>query len=84
MAWILLTQHTGTGDYDHPRRVFGLLIVFGEAASLWSNALYLTPPVWLDFQMSLSQGPVEPDIVSYLLFTAAMTGQTLNWLSARC
>lgn len=42
MAWILLTLYTGTGDYDHPSRVFGLLIVFGEAASLWSNSLYLT------------------------------------------
>ena len=42
MAWILLTPNTGTGDYDHPSRVFGLLTVFGEAASLWSNSLYLT------------------------------------------
>lgn len=33
------------GEYDHPSRGFGLhtvLSLFGEAASLWSNSLYLT------------------------------------------
>lgn len=44
--------------------------------------LYTWPSVWLDFQMSLSQRPVEPGIVSYLLFLAAMIGQTPSWLSA--
>ena len=83
MAWILLTLYTGTGDYDHPSRVFGLFIVFGEAGSLWSNSLYITSCL-VNFQMSLSQGPVGPDIVSYLLFLAAMSGQTPSWLSARC